>query len=252
VPDSADNASRDPAYLGAFASRNLKAAGFCEQILEVTAPFLSKPVKEVEVLDVGSGEGHIAAELASRCRKVIGIEPSAFLFEKARALQRDRKIANLEFRRSGVEDLSDVEAYDLIVLDNVLEHIKDQRDALRRLTRALRSGGAIYILTPNKLWPIEVHYGLPFLSWLPLPLANRYLRWSGRGTNYEDASHAPTFGRLSDLLRGENLRFQFVVPPNLLNTLGGNSLHYRLGAALLRRLPFLWRISKGFLVVAHK
>ena len=252
VADSADNVSRDPAYLGAFASRNLKAAGFCQQILEVTAPFLSKPIAEVEVLDVGSGQGHIAVELATRCRRVIGIEPSGLLFEQARALQRERNIANLEFRRAGVENVNESEVYDLIVLDNVLEHIKDQRDALRRLARALRRGGAIYILTPNKWWPLEVHYGLPFLSWLPLPLANRYLRWSGRGTNYEDASHAPTFGKLRDLLRGEKLRFQFVLPPNLLNTLGGDALHYRLGAALIRRFPFLWRVSKGFLVVAHK
>ena len=252
VADSADSASRDPAYLGAFASRNLKAAGFCQLILDVTRPFLNKPPEELEVLDVGSGQGHVAAELALRCRRVMGIEPSAVLFEQARALQRDRRIANLEFRRAGVEDLTDTEAFDLIVLDNVLEHLKDQKEALRRLSRALRPGGAIYILTPNKLWPLEVHYGLPFLSWLPLPLANRYLRWTGRGTDYSDASYAPTFGRLRTLLRSENLRYHFVLPPSLPNTGGGSALHYRIGVALIRRLPWLWRISKGFLVVAHK
>lgn len=243
---------RDPAYLHAFASREAKAAGFAEQILDLTARFVSKPASELDVLDVGSGQGHITLALAGRCRRVVGIEPSLALFEQAVGLLRETTMTNLQFRRAGVEEIDDIEAFDLIVLDNVFEHLQDQQSALRRLRQALRPGGAIYILTPNKLWPVEAHYGLPFLSWLPLPLANRYLRWSGRGTDYEDASYAPTYGRLCSLLSAENLRWEFVLPATLTNTSGGDAFHYRLGVALIRRFPSLWRICKGFLVVAQK
>jgi 2-polyprenyl-3-methyl-5-hydroxy-6-metoxy-1,4-benzoquinol methylase len=249
---TSDAAGRDPGYLRALTQRDQKAAGFTAQILETTAPFLAKPRSELEVLDVGSGRGHIALELAAHCQTVTGIEPSAVLYASACELQRASGRQNLAFRRAGIEDISDAAAFDLIVLDNVFEHLPNQPDSLRRLHRALRPGGAIYILTPNKLWPIEAHYGLPFLSWLPLPLANRYLRLTGRGTDYEDASYAPTYGRLRRLLREAGLPHEFVLPMNLSNTDGGNALHYRIGAALIRRLPAMWRISKGFLVVAYK
>jgi hypothetical protein len=31
---------------------------------------------------------------------------------------------------------------------------------------------------------MEGHYHLPFLSWLPKPIAHLYLKWSGKGTFY--------------------------------------------------------------------
>jgi len=37
----------------------------------------------------------------------------------------------------------------------------------------------------SRLALIEPHYRLPFLSWLPRPLATAYLRLSGRGSSYE-------------------------------------------------------------------
>jgi hypothetical protein len=100
---------------------------------------------------------------------------------------------------------------------------------------------------------VEAHYGLPFLAYLPVPLANRYLRATGRGTDYTDASYAPTYRRLVRLLRGQrDLRFAFVLPADLSLTYAGGPWHYRIGAALIRRLPLLWRISKSFLVVGVK
>lgn len=88
----------------------------------------------------------------------------------------------------------------MAVLDNVLEHLDDQHDALERIASCLRPGGVAYILVPNRWWPIEAHYSLPFLAWLPLPLATRYLRWSGRGSDYTDASYAPSYLRMRRLL----------------------------------------------------
>ncbi|ASV74953.1 ubiquinone biosynthesis O-methyltransferase [Thermogutta terrifontis] len=223
------------------------------QIIDTCSPYLSKPVSEWEVLDCGSGYGFTAAELAKRCKRVKGIEPSHTLYVEAVRIQQEKHLANLSFANIGAETLSDHNVYDLVVLDNVLEHIREQLQALQRIFHALRPNGVLFIVVPNKLWPIEVHYRLPFLSYLPLSLANIYLRLTGKGTDYSDACYAPTFWTLRRLLNAAGFReFYFVVPANLANTMKGDVWYYRLGARLLRRIPLLWIISKAFVVVAIK
>jgi SAM-dependent methyltransferase len=244
---------RDPAYRDILDASGSKAPGFAQQILATTAPFLEKPPSQLDVLDLGCGYGHTALELARHCHHVVGMEPSTSLHEGGLRLARDGGVRNVELRRAGIDGLDETGKYDLIVLDNVFEHLPDQRDALQRLSRALRPGGALYILTPNKLWPIEAHYALPFLAWLPLPLANAYLRLTRRGTDYTDASYAPTYGRIKRLFRAHpELTYAFVLPENLALTHSGAAFHYRVGVALIRRFPSLWRISKSFLVIARK
>lgn len=242
-----------PAYKEFLDAGGANAANQARQILDTTRPFRAGSDADIDVLDVGCGYGYVAVELARRCRRVVGIEPSPFLAGAARRVVALSGLSNVELRPDSVEQLDDSSAFDLVVLDNVLEHLPRQDHALSLIVRALRPGGLLYIVVPNKLWPIEVHYFLPFLSYLPLPLANRYLRLSGRGTDYTDASYAPTYRGLNRLLRAAGaLEFRFVLPSDLSLTQTGNALHYRIGAALLRRVPALWTISKAFLVVAVK
>ena len=134
---------RDPAYQEVLDATGSKSADFAEQILQATSRFLSKPPSELDVLDLGSGYGFTAAALAGRCRRVVGYEPSAALVENAVRLQKERGLLNLTFERKGIEGLDAADAFDLIVLDNVFEHLPDQSDALRRLAREVRRGGEI-------------------------------------------------------------------------------------------------------------
>lgn len=241
----------DPGYLGSMDATGSGARGAARQVLETTRRFRSLADRELTVLDIGSGYGYTAAALAASCRRVVGLEPSKTLYEAAVAA--NRGIANLEFRHCGVEALDEREAYDLIVLDNVLEHLPGQHAALAAIARALRVGGVLYVLVPNRLWPIEHHYGLPFLSYVPLRAANAYLRLTGRGDDYTDASYAPTYGGLNALFaRHPELRHHYVLPADLTLAQCGTAIHYRLGAWLIKRIPSLWRISKALLVVAVK
>jgi len=162
-------------------------------------------------------------------------------------------LENLEFLQVNLYDLSERERYDLIVLDNVLEHLPDQPRALRILSNSLRPDGIAYVLVPNRLWPIEAHYHLPFLSYLPVKLANAYLRITGRGVDYTDASYAPTYCSLNRMLRSRpELSFEYVLPAHIELATFGRSLHYRIGASLIRRFPWLWIVSKVLLVVIKK
>lgn len=233
--------------------RERLADGFARQILATVRPFLHVRDEELEVLDVGCGYGFTTAELATSCRPVVGIEPSFFLYEAAVALRANRGLDNLEIRHGAAADLVECETFDLVVLDNVLEHVANQALALARISAALKSGGAIFIVVPNKLWPLDVHYGLPFLSYLPLPLANRYLRLTRQGIDYTDASYAPAWLGLRRLLADRpDPSYRFIAPADLPLATLGSSLHYRIGTAALRRCPWLWTISKMLVVVAVK
>jgi SAM-dependent methyltransferase len=248
-----DRPAYDADFISMREARGPLGERLAELALRTCGPWLPRPVSELEVLDAGSGYGATVMALARRCARATGLEPSRTLHEHAAREAAEAGRPNLLLRHGRIEDLDDVEAYDLVVLDNVLEHIPDQPRALERLVRALRPGGVIFIVVPNRLWPIEAHYRLPFLSWLPLPLANVYLRATGRGRDYSDASHAPTLWRLRALLRGlPELAPHFVVPEDLSATMTGAAWHYRLGAAMLRRVPALWAVAKAFVVTAVK
>ena len=252
--ESRDNQpSYDRGQHNMLAERGPLARDFARQILDTTAPFCRKAAPQLDVLDVGCGYGHTAIELARQCARVVGIEPSRPLWEFAASLREEAKLPNVEFCHEGLYDHYRPEAYDLIVLDNVFEHLPDQPRALEILSGCLREGGVLYLLLPNKLWPVEVHYRLPLLSYLPLRLANAYLRLTGRGEDYSDASYAPTYFSLNRMLRARpELSYRYVLPAHLALTHGGKSLHYALGAAMIRRIPWFWAISKAFLIVAVK
>jgi SAM-dependent methyltransferase len=249
--------SATPSYYekrGALSAvRSERGRNFARQALETVEPFIKGDFNGLSVLDLGSGYGYTAVGLASFCGHVVADEPSQALHDHATGVIAESKLTNVEPRNQSIDDLQDSNAYDLIILDNVLEHLPDHERAMFNITRALKVNGVLYIVVPNKLWPIEVHYHLPFLSYLPLSLANVYLRLTGKGDDYTDASYAPTYWSLKRLFnKFPALEYEFVLPANLSLTTQGNTFLYRWGTAAIRRFPELWSVSKALLVVARK
>jgi len=235
------------------AARKRWASAAARQIELTAAPFLAVPFAHCRVIEIGCGRGDAAVEFARGCRSVLGIEPNPAYAQSARAAALSSGLSNIEIREQSVDDLDFGSAFDLVVMDNVLEHIEDQRRALHAVSALLAPGGVCVLIVPNRLWPIEVHYGLPFLSYLPLPAANLYLRLSGRGQDYRDSSYAPTYLGLKQLLRERSeLDCHLTLPAQPSLARGGLSLGYRAGIELIRRWPAFWAISKAFLVVGRK
>ena len=68
--------------------------------------------------------------------------------------------------------------------------------------RVLSDDGVVYFGMMNRLGVIEPHYRLPFLSYLPQPLADRYLRLTRKGEHYYERSMtARGLRRLTRLFR---------------------------------------------------
>ncbi len=64
-------------------------------------------------------------------------------------------------------------AFDIVHSNAVIEHVggRDRQAAFVR--EALRVGRRVFLTTPNRWFPIEVHTRLPLVHWLPAPLAAR-------------------------------------------------------------------------------
>jgi SAM-dependent methyltransferase len=70
--------------------------------------------------------------------------------------------------------------FDVGFCSAVLEHVggtAQQRYLIQELLRTCRS---VFLTTPDRVFPIEVHTFLPVLHWLPKDLHRRLLRWLGR------------------------------------------------------------------------
>jgi SAM-dependent methyltransferase len=79
-------------------------------------------------------------------------------------------------------------SFDLAVSNHVIEHVGDlaaQHDHLEELARVLRPAGALYLATPNRWAPVEPHFKLPLLSWLPEDRRSAYVRAARRGPRYD-------------------------------------------------------------------
>jgi len=71
-------------------------------------------------------------------------------------------------------------AFDIVFSNAVIEHVGG-RDRQRQLvSEAIRVGRRVFITTPNRRFPVEVHTRLPLVHWLPDALSHRVYDLTGR------------------------------------------------------------------------
>lgn len=127
--------------------------------------------------------------------------------------------------------------FDFLLLNHLYEHVEDQPALFREAYRALRPGGGAYVSAGNVLAVMEPHYRLPFLSWLPRPAADAYLRLTGRGRAYEGVRFR-TYGSLRSMMEGAGFRVRDLTEGALRALLGPERGRGWMPAwRLLRRLP---------------
>jgi ubiquinone/menaquinone biosynthesis C-methylase UbiE len=92
----------------------------------------------------------------------VGIDDAQFLEEL---------YPGITFRKADGRDLPFADGtFDVVHSSAVLEHVgsrENQLQFIRELHRVARR--AVFITTPNRWFPVEVHTVLPFVHWLPAP-----------------------------------------------------------------------------------
>lgn len=120
------------------------------------------------ILDIGCRDGSISRIFNNTLGNVVGIDIEI-------PKEREKSIplvkgdgCNLPFSNN---------SFNLIVCLNVIEHVPKPQLLLKECARCLAEGGILYIVCPNKYFPIEHHTAIPFISCLPKSLQDITSSW---------------------------------------------------------------------------
>lgn len=124
-----------------------KTSGSKEKAVKKLISLLDPCPPEKYVLDVGTGEGYLAFELAEAGFKVLGIDSSDFGYSKDSIQKATEKITgeknyDVEFRVADVKGLAGMEnAFDYVVASQAVHCMKDQSGCLEAIYHVLKPGG---------------------------------------------------------------------------------------------------------------
>jgi SAM-dependent methyltransferase len=207
-------------------------------------------------LDCGCADGGYTAALVEQgATEAVGVDPDEERISRARKRGRDRSA--VQFLCASAEALPFPDAtFDGVLLNEVLEHVRDEVRTLGELRRVLRPGGYLAIMSPNRWFPFEGHgmrigritvnVPVPFLPWIPHVIARHVLR----ARNYWPHE-------LRDLVRSQGFTIRqagFVLPIfEVYPWLPAPVIRqYRRLVPVLERTPLLRRFGVSNLVVAQK
>ena len=122
------------------------------RILETLIDRIVQLPKKARILEVGCGTGHNLSML-----KRFGKVEASELDPSARALASKRLRGQV--KEAKLPDLSMFErdAYDLVALLDVLEHVPDDLGSLRAILKRLKPGGALLLTVPANPWMWSAH-----------------------------------------------------------------------------------------------
>jgi 2-polyprenyl-3-methyl-5-hydroxy-6-metoxy-1,4-benzoquinol methylase len=109
-----------------------------EQIADYLVPSVSG---SLVVLDYGCGSGTVASAFSGKGLQVIGIEPNESFAQEAKAQGVDLVGSVDEIPSSTI---------DLVLLVEVIEHVRHPLATLRAIRRIVKDGGRVYLSTPNR------------------------------------------------------------------------------------------------------
>lgn len=136
-------------------------------------------------LDVGCSSGIITSEVSGYFNKTIGLEYDIVSLSNASEESR----AKIKFCRGDAMNMPFPDkSVQAVICAQVYEHVPNDRLLFAEIRRVLAPGGIVFFSGPNWLYPIEPHYFLPFLHWLPDGLASAYLRLFRKGDHYYERS----------------------------------------------------------------
>lgn len=131
---------------------------------------LHTDIRGKRILDIGSGEGGTSIVLARRHAHVVAVD------NKPKRTRQLRELLGGELQRLNLQPIvMDAETiglcdhtFDIVILQDVLEHTVDRENVLEETVRVLKPGGLLYLSTPNRFSVLncfsDPHWGLPLVS----------------------------------------------------------------------------------------
>jgi len=136
-------------------------------ILEQTIALMSGRLNSCRVLDHGCGKGALVEAGVSRSIDFYGVE----MFSHGSGIGIKEEIASKGFLGSRIREILDDkipfpdEYFDLVVSNQVLEHVSNIEPVVMEIRRVLKSDGVFLCIVPYKGGYIEGHCKIPFVHW---------------------------------------------------------------------------------------
>lgn len=146
-------------------------------------------LKGRRAIDCGCGAGSYVLALLDLGADAYGIEYNADKVAQYCRMGRDpHRVRQGDLERIDYPD----EAFDVALLNEVLEHVPHDSRAVAEVFRILRPGGELAVFSPNRLFPFETH-GItlkagnlnlppyvPFIAYVPTGLGRHLFRFHAR------------------------------------------------------------------------
>lgn len=137
-------------------------------------------VRGKAILDIGSGMGGFLIAAARNGVRVCGVEPNADYCTITRLRAARYDLPARVARGYGERLPFPAGAFDAVLAQDILEHVRDPMAVLAEIRRVLKPDGVALVTVINRFAWRDPHYHLPGLNWLPRPLAERVITQAGR------------------------------------------------------------------------
>lgn len=147
---TAEEVARSDEYAGGdpYSVETKSNSQFQRRRFDLTLDLLRSVGRLDRILDVGCGEGHITAEIKRQFpeAEVHGLDYSLSAIRRAHAAYSEVSFSVADAVKSPYPDGE----FDVVVCNNLWEHVSDPIGMLLRMKGVLRPGGSVIISTPSR------------------------------------------------------------------------------------------------------
>lgn len=115
------------------------------QPLLATAGITLADLEGKNILDVGCGTGEIACSMATRAKKVVGIDFSQNSIQHATSTAKKFKLTNTHFDYANLFDYSPEQKFDIVTSFGVLHHTSDFQKGFHRIAQWTKPSGILIV-----------------------------------------------------------------------------------------------------------
>jgi ubiquinone/menaquinone biosynthesis C-methylase UbiE len=158
--------------------RNLKPGFIVQNKRQLKALKILKIIEDagksrnlsIKLLDIGTGNGEIASFLS----EYFDVTSVDIIDQRSQSIGFSFELVDneiLPFKES---------EFDIVISNHAIEHLSNADLHLAEISRVIKPDGLVYLATPNRFWPWEVHYQLLFLHYFPQPVFMAILKRIGK------------------------------------------------------------------------
>ena len=129
-----------------------------------------KPLKKINLLDIGCGGGLLSEPMCRLGANVVGIDASVKNIEVARFHAKKNKL-KINYKVSSPERLKTKIKFDVILNMEIVEHVEDINFFIKESAKLLKKNGIMFVATLNKTlksYAFAIIGAEYILKWLPI------------------------------------------------------------------------------------